>query len=253
MSLIARVSGDSWDWREEDNDIDDGPLTSRSPSFVRLAQSAAADEAITTADSTLECITASTRPSSRRSRLAHATMRPPTDDAESMLRRWNDLEVMTRMRALRLEETTLRIHDTKLERVARSVLDDATAVTDALRVLHVMWSSSWVQAGADSVTVSVAFPVVQHVFEWLSGVLLRADERLVAALEGRELIVEDLAAVEYSSLFVRSIIDPMIAEAIRGFEMGEAQSALRDSAATELREVRERVLWLNWTARGLDA
>ncbi len=223
--------------------MDDGPLTSRSPSFVRLS---GADEV--NPDATLECITDTTRPSSRRQR--HTTMRPPTNDAASMLHRWNDLDVMARMRALRLEETTLRIHDAKLERVARSVLDDATAVTDALRVLHVMWSASWMQAGADSLTVSVAFPVVQHVFEWLSGVLLRADERLVAALEGRELVVEDLAAVEYSSLFVRSIIDPMIAEAIRGYETGEAHD---DTAATELREVRERVLWLNWTARGLEA
>ena len=246
MALIARVSGDSWDWREEGNDTDDGPLTSRSPSFVRIAgSSAAADEV--SPDATLESVTISTRPSSRH---RHSTIRPPANDAESMLRRWNDLEVTSRMRAHRLEETTLRIHDAKLERVARSVLDDATAVTDALRVLHVMWSASWVQAGADSLTVSVAFPVVQHVFEWLSGVRLRADDRLVAALEGRELDVADLAAAEYSSLFVRSIIDPMIAEAIRGYETGDAHD---DTAATELREIRERVLWLNWTARGLEA
>jgi hypothetical protein len=235
MALIARVSGDSWDWREEDGEADDGPLTSRSPSFVRLVG------AEPTADSTLECITESTR---------HATIRPPADDvgeADAMLRRWSDLEVMVRTRALRLEETALRIHDRRLETVARAVLDDATAVNDALRVLYVMWSPSWTHPNAGG-PMAPSFPVVQHVFEWLSGVLLRADDALVAALEERTLVVEDLAAVEYSSLFVRSIIDPMIAEAIRAHEQVNDELA-----ATSLREVRERVLWLNWTARGLDS
>src|ERR1700736_2717540 len=107
MALIARVSGDSWDWREEDEDLDDGPLTSRSPSFVRLVG------AEPTADSTLECVTEATHGTHARSRasMRHDTLAPPASEAEAMLRRWSDLEVMARTRALRLEETTLRIHD----------------------------------------------------------------------------------------------------------------------------------------------
>jgi len=248
MALIARVSGDSWDWREEADDVDDGPLTSRSPSFVRLAGAEPASERdpadfVTMAEP------------------KHATLRPERAHGSGaygalsedgvLLARWSDHEVMARTRTLRLEETTLRIHDARLERLARAVLDDATSVTDALRVLHVMWSCGDVcssRAPLPGAPLTASYPVVQHVFEWLCGVLLRADEHLVAKLDGYAIVDDGLPAIEYSSLFVRSIIDPMMTEAIRVHE--EARDLL---VVAQLREVRERILWLNWTVRALQS
>ncbi|WP_198104590.1 hypothetical protein, partial [Clostridioides difficile] len=96
--------------------------------------------------------------------------------------------------------------DVRKERVARSLLDAGSAVADALGVLQVMWTSSWsVGTSAPTAPLSTTYPVVQHIFEWLSGVLGRADDRLTDELEGRVHEVADLGAVEYSSLFVRSI------------------------------------------------
>jgi hypothetical protein len=225
MALMARVSEESWDW--SDDGEEEAPVTSRSPSFVRLATSVAASER-----DPAEFVT-----------IAEPVL-PHADDA--LLARWSDLDVMARMRLLRIEETMLRVHDTRLEKLARAVLDDANAVTDALRVLHVMWTCA--PDAAPSAPLASTFPVVQHVFEWLAGVLVRADDHVAAVLDGQSPYDGDLAAVEYSSLFVRTILEPMLAEAI------DAHEAAHDREATvQLREVRERALWLNWTVRALGS
>src|SRR4051812_9687542 len=107
MALIARVSGDSWDWREEAEDVDDGPLTSRSPSFVRIAQAEDVERALPPSErDPAEYVTMAES--------KHPTLRPPShradaigahDDADgALLARWSDHEVMARLRTLRLEE-----------------------------------------------------------------------------------------------------------------------------------------------------
>jgi hypothetical protein len=234
MALIARVSEESFFSREADFE-EEAPTTSRSPSFVRIAA---------------ERVAASERDPAEFVTLAEPSA-PASHDEEALLARWNDLEVVARARMLRVEETMARVRDevakgsasfAKLESLVHALLEDAHAVTDTLRALHVTWASEYARPA-----LAATFPVVAHVFEWVSGVLVRADDCLVGALEGIALSSDELTAFEYSSLFVRTIIDPMLADAIR-----ENDEARDRAAALELRKLRERAVWLNWTVRALE-
>jgi len=240
MALIARVSGDSWDWREESDVEDDGPLTSRSPSFVRIATS----ERFSTDPADLVTEAPSLRsPRSER----HDSVGPASDGngPASILRRWSDLDVTLRMRSLNLEETAMRLHDPQLLQVATAVQDETSALADALRALRAALEEG--DDDAPAVPLAATYPVVQHVFEWSSNVVLRASELLASVADDAPASSAPLTIAEYSSLFVRAIIDPMLAEAIA------THARARDGAvAAQLENLRQRVLWLNWAVRGLS-
>jgi hypothetical protein len=228
MALIARVSGDSWDWREEGEASDDGPLTSRSPSFVSLEG-------------------AQRHPESGRIEIAEApdTLAPPSSDASVELHEWRDRDGTLSTRALKLEESAFVVHDERLSRIIEAIVDDAAAVGDSLRALSATCARSWRFGDPSELVVTSIGTVARHVYEWASNVLSRADEHLNGVVIARD--DGELGVAEYSSLFVRAIIDPLLVEAV---ETCEAED--EHLVAGALGSLRERIIWLNWATRDID-
>jgi hypothetical protein len=228
MALIARVSGDSWDWREEDETSDDGPLTSRSPSFVSLEGAAC-------------------HPESGRIEVSEApdTLAPPSSDASVELHEWRDRDVTLSTRALKLEESAFVLHDERLSRMIEAIVDDAAEVGDSLRAVSATCSRAWRFGDPSELVVTSIGTVVRHVYEWSSNVLARADENLNGVVVARD--EGELGVAEYSSLFVRAIIDPLLVEAV---ETCTAEDEVE--VAEALGSLRERIIWLNWATRNID-
>ncbi len=228
MALIARVSGDSWDWREEDETSDDGPLTSRSPSFVSLEG-------------------AHPHPESGRIEISEVpdTLAPPSSDASVELHEWRDRDVTLSTRALKLEESAFVVHDERLARIIEAIVDDSSEVGDSLRALSATCARVWRLGNPSELVVTSIGTVVRHVYEWSANVLSRADEHLNGVVVARD--EGELGVAEYSSLFVRAIIDPLLVEAVETCTAaGEAE------VAAALGSLRETILWLNWATRDLD-
>ncbi len=228
MALIARVSGDSWDWREEDETSDDGPLTSRSPSFVSLEGAAR-------------------HPESGQMVITEApdTQAPPSSDASVELHEWRDRDVTLSTRALKLEESAFVVHDERLSRIIEAIVDDAASVGDSLRALSATCARAWRFGDPSELVVMSIGTVARHVYEWSSNVLARADEHLNGVVIARD--DGELGVAEYSSLFVRAIIDPLLVEAIE--TCGAEDEA---DVAIALGSLRERIIWLNWATRDID-
>jgi hypothetical protein len=228
MALIARVSGDSWDWREEDETSDDGPLTSRSPSFVSLEGAAR-------------------HPESGQMVISEGpdTLAPPSSDASVELHEWRDRDVTLSTRALKLEESAFVVHDERLSRIIEAIVDDAASVGDSLRALSATCARAWRFGDPSELVVMSIGTVARHVYEWSSSVLTRADEHLNGVVIARD--EGELGVAEYSSLFVRAIIDPLLVEAI---ETCEAED--ETDVASALGSLRERIIWLNWATRDID-
>jgi hypothetical protein len=228
MALIARVSGDSWDWRDADESHDDGPLTSRSPSFVSL-------------ESTPR------HPESGRIAVTETpdTLAPPSGDASVELHEWRDRDVTLSTRALKLEETALLIYDGRMAHIVEDLIEDAAEVGDALRALSATCGRAWRFGSPSELMVTSIGTVARHVYEWASNLLWRADEQLNGMVVARD--EGELGVAEYSSLFVRAIIDPLLVEAVEACDSADE----RDVAAA-LGALRERIIWLNWATRDID-
>ena len=223
MALIARVSGDSGefcDWSEDAADIE--PVTSRSPSFVRLKiEPESARHA-----SIEECVTESSPPPATEP----SPMPLPIDDA-SLVARCAERAIELEIRIMQLEDTSLQIEEARLRDAVRCLLDDVAEVDDALRA------------------TGLPRALVHHVYEWTSNVVAQADERL-APIRARErseasgTVSIGLSVAEYSSLFVRAILEPMFEDAIAASE-----AATDARGAEDLRTLRDRAMWLNWTLK----
>jgi hypothetical protein len=188
------------------------PITSRSPQFVLVAASQREP---------LENAVVLVEPTS------HETVRPPTQSERAFVfSQWADLDVALRVDTLRLEDTARA----KMAPTARAIVEDANEVAETLRAMCAKYGDAF-----DA--------LLKHAYEWATNVVRRTES---LARKGDE--YADLAVSEYSSLFVRAILDPMIEAAI------EAQTHARDTIAIDsLRQLRERVVWLNWTVGRMTA
>jgi hypothetical protein len=252
MALIARVSGDSGelcDWLEDPADIE--PVTSRSPSFVRIKVEGSAElpeEASSPSFATHhrdharhasieECVTESSPPPAWPAPRAIVPPRLeplplPTDDA-SLVARCAERAIELEVRTMQLEDTARQIVDARLRDAVRCLLEDVADVDDALRAK------------------GLPHALVHHVYEWASNVVAQADERLspARAFDGVEsdapsAVSIGLSVAEYSSLFVRAILEPMLNEAT-----AQRRGATDARGAEDLRALEERVMWLNWTLK----
>lgn len=194
------------------------PVTSRSPSFVRIRSSESRDDeslegAVAVVDVTV-----------------HETVRPaPAQLRAAALLRWADLDVALRVDSLRLEDILVWSSvKSSADTLLRELLEDVGEVSKALCSLCAT------DEGAEGA-------LIQHTYEWASNIVARA--RAIAARTGE---YADLPIDEYSSLFVRSILDPMIEASLEARER-----AHDDCAIAKLDELRQRMVWLNWTARRL--
>ena len=225
MALIARVSGESqelYDWSEDPADIE--PVTSRSPSFVRIKVEGERSSGHASIE---ECVTESSPPPASES----SPISLPTDDA-SLIARAAERAIELEIRTMQLEDTSRHIDDARLHEAVRCLLADVADVDSALR--------------------AKALPpvLVHHVYEWASNVVAQAEERLAPVRSGERLssavstVSIGLSVAEYSSLFVRAILEPMFAEAIARL------TAAKDArGAEDLRALSDRVMWLNWTLK----
>jgi hypothetical protein len=186
------------------------PITSRSPQFVLVAASTRAP---------LESAVTIVEPSS------HDTVRPPTERAP-IFSRWADLDVALRVDTLRLDDTLAKKKQTTL----RTLVADVGDVSESLRAVCAKYGDAF-----DA--------LLQHAYEWTTNVVRRAES---FARRGDE--YDDLTVGEYSSLFVRAILDPMIEAAI------ETETHAKNAHAVEsLRQLHERIVWLNWTVGRVTA
>jgi hypothetical protein len=225
MALIGRASEHGWDStadaRERSSvrriptgddqvfdEVDEvAPTTSRSPSFVRAVAPRNPDE-------TLESLVT----------IAEPKVRPIVVDeapapASERLPSYGELEVALRVEALRAEEACDAV-DSRYASAVRTIVAEASAMGEAARALLPR--------------ARELDGLLRHAYEWSTNVLRRSS----GALEG-----DELSVAEYSSLFVRAILHPMIDAALEG------RRVARDTdSVSKLASLREAVVWLNWAA-----
>jgi hypothetical protein len=205
MALVGGTATNDWQSKTEDDDDDVGPVTSRSPSFVAPPTSRPREP--------LESLVVIAEPRRHESGVM-PIVRLEEDD------RWGARHVSLRVAALRLEEAAC---GAKREKEAAPLLADAAAIEPILRGLAARMG--------DEIDA-----LLSHAYEWATNVLTRAEASIVGH------VWDDLPVSEYSSLFVRTILDPMLDAAIA------SRSRAGDARGEEdLRALREAAFWTNWT------
>ena len=225
MARIAGMSNEAWapppSWEAQE---EVAPITSRSPSFVRLRSGASSEETGSypsrpSADDSVEWIVAESR--------RHDTSAPPpvvvVEDMPATNRRAKDrfaeLDVRLGVLALQLRGRVVTSLDRAQSRRFEELAEGVNELGAALRSLAAK------EPGTHD--------LVQHTYEWAANVIQRLASPEVFQLEG------ELSVAEYSSLFVMKIIEPILRTA----------EELCAEAATSLSSLREQIYWLNWTAR----
>jgi hypothetical protein len=217
MALNGYVTHAERHWTDDGEE--QAPITSRSPSFVRLK---GADDVRETPS--IESLVTEVAPNTV------STAPPPPPDSSTMRARCQESAVDLEVRLLQLEESAVTIgaiEDARVAQAVRCLIGDVRELDELLR----------------ETTFEKSLAIVQHVYEWMVNVVAQADARIAAAKRGEEPLESiGLSVAEYSSLFVRAIILPMIhtqvAEREAGHDVEEAQALAR---------VRDLVAWTNWT------
>jgi hypothetical protein len=155
--------------------------------------------------------------------------KPRAVDTGAMRARCADHALDLEVRLLQLEESARQLDEPRVAEAVRCLVDDVGELDDFLRTAK----------------LDESLAIVEHVYEWAVNVVAQADARIAAAKRGEEPLESiGLSVAEYSSLFVRAIILPMI----------ESSTAERDAAhdsdqANALGRLRDHVAWTNWTIR----
>jgi hypothetical protein len=210
MALVGSAYENDWQWTTAGDAEDEvAPVTSRSPAFVGVAPSE------TRHREPLESLVVLAEPAVRHESGIMPIVREPDP--------WSERQVSLSVAALQLEETANGASKAAVELIA-----DVTAIDAALRGLVV-------RLGDD------AGGLLAHAYEWATNLLTRADAAL-----GGGVSFDDLPVDEYSSLFVRTILDPMLDAAV------VARARAKDERAVEeLSALRESIFWANVTAKRL--
>ena len=211
MALVGGAPQNDGQWATRDEE-DAGPVTSRSPAFVPSTPSVARH-------APLESLVVIAEPARRHESGVQAVARVAGDAP------WGARQVALRVSALKLEESA---RATRYQDIAMALINDINAVGEALESL--------VSSAADEVG-----GLMSHAYEWATNVLVRADD-MVSAGQSRD----ELAVDEYSSLFLRAILDPMLGAAVAARTREGDARAVRDLGA-----LGEAAFHANWTARRL--
>lgn len=212
MALNGYVTDAEQHWSEDAEEA--APITSRSPSFVRLKEA----EDVRAPDSIEDLVTESSPPTAR-------IEKPRAADTRAMRVRCTEHALDLEVRLLQLEESARQIDDARVADAVRCLIDDVGELDDFLRTAK----------------LDASLAIVQHVYEWAVNVVAQADARIAAAKRGEEPLESiGLTVAEYSSLFVRAILLPMIESSAASLDAEEASALAR---------LRNLVAWTNWTIR----